>query len=50
MNGDRVEKQTHRKGDDGLETMTYEQSLKELVNVDLGGESRGEACQLQQNI
>ena len=49
MNEYRLEEQTQR-GDDGSETMTYERSLKEMVNVDLGGESREEACQLQQNI
>lgn len=39
--------QTQRRGDDGFETMIYEESSKELVDVDLGEESRKEACQLQ---
>lgn len=50
MNEHSLEEQTQRRGDDGSETMTYERSLKELMHVDLGGESREEACQLQQNI
>lgn len=50
MNEHSLEEQTQRRGDDDSETMTYERSLKELMHVDLGGESREEACQLQQNI
>lgn len=49
MNEYSLEEQTQRRGDDGSETMTYERSQKELMHVDLGGESREEAYQLQQN-
>lgn len=49
MNEHRLEEQLQRRGNDGFGTTIYEQSLKELVDIDLREESREEACQLQQN-
>ena len=49
MNEHRLEEQIQR-GNDSFGTETYEQSLKELMDVDLKEGSREGACQLQHNI